>query len=688
MIGSVAFFIIVGFRVLDPTYLAWVEIDNDPLMGYLGSAFYRSSPWNFPIGLNPQYGLDIASSIVYSDSVSLMAILLKPFANFLPSSFQYFGWWIFICFLMQALFGWLLVSLSSAKIFFKVFATAIFMFIPIMLDRIGMHAGLVAQFMILAALYLNFKTPYKPYIFYWSSLLFLAPLIHFYLLIYVMIIWGASIIDALYFKAHRISYSTAVTKVIVGLFFTFFAMWQAGYFAIPTSSAGNWGYGTWPMNMLSFFNGLGWSYVLPSLPSVTSLGNRFQYPGLGVFILIIFAIYKVPEKWKWLSKKLYENIFLIISLPFLFVFALTNYVSIGPLFYYFELPQFLLTLGNSFRGSDRMFWPILYLIVFSAMAIIARSYSSRSALAITAIACLVQVLDTSAGGIPLHARINSYNQSLAALPLEDKFWDLAAKKYQSVIIINDGKNSQENWTVFSRYALANHLKTNAAVFARVDLKKAEKMVASFRNDQLRADSLYIVSDYELPRYVTKIDKEKDLLAEINGFNVIAPGWNKCIECTELNKSMSKKVYGIETIMDVPIPFSPHNLRSTSYLIDGWSPIIEGWGVWSNDSHARITIPIPRNTHPAYLKLFVRAYVNGLNPIQEVAVSVNGKKSKRFIFNQFEINEIKIPLDNAVLLDGFVNLIFQFPNAKSPKSLGVGDDDRNLAIGLRSAIFTK
>ena len=52
MIGSIAFFIIVGFRVLDPTYLGWVEIDNDPLMGYLGSAFYRSSPWNFPIGLN------------------------------------------------------------------------------------------------------------------------------------------------------------------------------------------------------------------------------------------------------------------------------------------------------------------------------------------------------------------------------------------------------------------------------------------------------------------------------------------------------------------------------------------------------------------------------------------------------------------------------------------------------------
>jgi len=113
ILGISAFLLIVGPRVLDPEYLGWLEIDNDPLMGYMGWSFYRFSGWNFPLGLNPKYGLDVASSIVYSDSVTLLALLLKPFSNVLPYSFQYFGWWTLICFLLQGYFGWLLASLFN-----------------------------------------------------------------------------------------------------------------------------------------------------------------------------------------------------------------------------------------------------------------------------------------------------------------------------------------------------------------------------------------------------------------------------------------------------------------------------------------------------------------------------------------------------------------------------------------------
>jgi hypothetical protein len=64
-LGATAFLLIAGLKILDPTYLGWVNVDNDPFMGYVGWAFYRFSPWNFPLGLNPNYGLDLASSIVY-----------------------------------------------------------------------------------------------------------------------------------------------------------------------------------------------------------------------------------------------------------------------------------------------------------------------------------------------------------------------------------------------------------------------------------------------------------------------------------------------------------------------------------------------------------------------------------------------------------------------------------------------
>ena len=522
ILGISAFLLIVGPRVLDPEYLGWLEIDNDPLMGYMGWSFYRFSGWNFPLGLNPKYGLDVASSIVYSDSVTLLALLLKPFSNVLPYSFQYFGWWTLICFLLQGCFGWLLASLFNPSIVFRIFATTCFLFIPIMLDRIGMHAGLIAQFTILAAFYLNFTSVSKNKTLYWGLLIFISTLIHFYLLFFVICIWSAGLLDSLIFKK-AISYAGALKQALICILTVVLTMWQAGYFTIPTASAGDWGYGTWSMNLLSFFNGTGWSYILPPIPGVNALGNRFQFPGLGIYIIIIFALYKTPSTWSAIKPILRKNIFLILLFIAFLIFAITNYINIGSLSFHFNLPKLILTFCNSLRASDRMFWPILYVIIIGSLAIISKTYTSKSALLIIITASFVQVIDTSVGWIPLHQRINSHNQSLTELPLKDHFWEVASKKYQKILLINDGNNTQEeNWRVFSRYALMNNMDSSAAVFARVNMSKVQEMVNHFRGSSLISDSLYILSDYELPRYVTKLDPNQDLLAKIDGFNVIAP----------------------------------------------------------------------------------------------------------------------------------------------------------------------
>jgi len=102
LLGCIFFYSVVGIGPLDPQNLSWIFGRFDPPQHYLGWSFYRNSPWSLPIGSNPNYGIDIGSSVVYSDSVPIMAIFFKLLSPFLGSPFQYFGIWLLICFALQA----------------------------------------------------------------------------------------------------------------------------------------------------------------------------------------------------------------------------------------------------------------------------------------------------------------------------------------------------------------------------------------------------------------------------------------------------------------------------------------------------------------------------------------------------------------------------------------------------------
>ena len=96
-IGICACLMVVGFKAINPTVLDLAQ-GVDPFKDYVGWIFFRNSPWTFPIGLNPTYGLDFSSSIVFSDSIPLMAFLFKAIRFVLPETFQYLGIWTLICF--------------------------------------------------------------------------------------------------------------------------------------------------------------------------------------------------------------------------------------------------------------------------------------------------------------------------------------------------------------------------------------------------------------------------------------------------------------------------------------------------------------------------------------------------------------------------------------------------------------
>lgn len=113
---------------------------------------------------------------------------------------------------------------------------------------------------------------------------------------------------------------------------------------------------------------------------------------------------------------------------------------------------------------------------------------------------------------------------------------------------------------------------------------------------------------------------------------------------------------------------------------------EGWGVWSLGKESELDLPLPPDG-ASFLDLDVRAFVTKDHPIQRIEVVVDGINRYRYTLNQFDSNPIRIPVPVSNPTAGqFVNLRFNFVDAISPNKLGITADNRELAIGFKSATF--
>ena len=73
LLGLGSFLIVVGLAPLDPTNIGWLA-HSDAATNYLGWAYYRSTPWGWPLAANPAYGAEIAGSVMMADANPLLAM--------------------------------------------------------------------------------------------------------------------------------------------------------------------------------------------------------------------------------------------------------------------------------------------------------------------------------------------------------------------------------------------------------------------------------------------------------------------------------------------------------------------------------------------------------------------------------------------------------------------------------------
>ena len=152
---------------LTPEFIAgtgpyWQSPYSDRITNLIGFLYYLQDEWRFPLFNVPRLGYPEGTNIVFTDSIPLLALAAKLVYKITGFTTNYFGWWVFGCYLLLALF--IAQAARSARIFdpLAVIACALFaVSAPALITRIG-HASLMAHFLIAWALFLYFRTRSQP----------------------------------------------------------------------------------------------------------------------------------------------------------------------------------------------------------------------------------------------------------------------------------------------------------------------------------------------------------------------------------------------------------------------------------------------------------------------------------------------------------------------------------------------
>lgn len=699
--GLVAFMSFVGWRPLLPSNIAWLE-NGDPATFYLGWQFFRKAEWTLPIGLNQDYGLELSSSILFSDSIPLLAILFKLFSNSLPEVFQYFGLWLLLCFALQAWFAYKLMGLISQNNIICALGATLFVCAPPMIWRIQGHFALAAHFFILAGLYLALSSRLEKRLLSWTILLALAALVHPYLLAMTGIIWIADCSNR--YLNSSLRFRQVFYEFAIVLLITTFACWQAGYFVIGDGVAAE-GYGYYRMNLLSIFSAQGFSYVLKNVPMASGDYEGLNFLGLGVILLALFSIGHIStmplsvvktnliiffKKWQIL-------IWMMLALT---LFALSNRIGIASYNLGFYLPESILNAANIFRASGRMFWPAYYLILLAVIYLVLRIFSVKLSIALLGFAICVQYIDTSNTWLDIRGSYRMPPSMTWENKMRDPFWKDAAKKYSKVQVLMPG-NLVENWKSIAYFANVHALSTDAIYLGRVGseaLKRvrqqASEMMLSGNYDP---NSLYFINESEILfdshdsfKLPIQIDSNKDLLARIDGYIILAPGWKLCVDCSTLPAEISAQDLLPPAIeLNKQFIIGSH-ANSRRYLYGGWS-IPENEGVWSNKKTAKLILPL-NNVNVDQIVFEAKPLISKNHIAQKIEVIVNGVAAPLVTMTEGTGNKfiIEITKEMRTQLNNNNRLSFQFNflDAVSPQALGINNDTRELAIRLQGFTVVK
>ena len=405
-LSSYLFAVVIGFCFVDYLF-SWAFITGNSVVFDYGDIaqhvsgwwFYAKDSWHFPLlhtgRLNHPEGVTIA----LTDSIPLMALLFKTLLTFFPSwfpeNFHYFGWWMGLVFVAQAVSAVTLTRALGAKSLFALIISIGFALTWPVLHARYHHPALMMQSIIIFALALYFLGSFKT----WSSsktsvaftaLSLVGLTVHPYFLPFVAGLFVAFMVDQIvkgepwFLQLKRLF----IFGVALGL-----TMWVLGYLdrKAPLSGFGDFFF----LDLKHPFCG-GGKIINCGVGPVYEFpySEGFNYLGAGLLLLIPFTLFFNGKALVSLPKKYPALLLLVLGF---FLYAMSNRVRYaGVEIFSYPLPTWLQFLTGTFRASGRFFWLVSLLVLFVTLASLLKRRSllpSLLAASVLTTALVLQVKD-------------------------------------------------------------------------------------------------------------------------------------------------------------------------------------------------------------------------------------------------------------------------------------------------------
>lgn len=502
-LGAVTFLLLYDWRVIVPTNVQWLlNMSADEACGYLGLLFYWQSPLRLPyIGMSYNVIYPHRISILFSDALSLLGVPCKLLSFLLPKEFQYFGFWAFLCFVLQGFWGQKCIARigHTGNDLFKNLASlagaqALVLY-PVLLVRTLHHTALAGNWILLAALYLWLRagdadlTTRKACL-WWAVMGFLAANIMMYYLPMVgIVLVGFTVHRALLHRPVRdlvlpipIYCATALLCIILlGGF--------ASNMTAPSSSFGQNG-----SDPLSYF-----------VTGLASTWEQEQYMGAGLVLAVALAaavlviacvlrpgwLGRVPASARtWAAS---GGVILLLTV----VVSSSNRIIIGGHYLFtWPVPALLARIWGLFRECGRLGWTAGYLMVILAFGLLLRLLRPKQAVCLLAACLAVQTVDR----LPSLEPLPDFWKEDALYADEHRLSDPGWQTLSEQDALQHMQFVTKNWEGTHFYDICNfaaeqNWTINTFYLPHTDGGLMEATIAGEMNE-LRSDTVYVFLDLE------------------------------------------------------------------------------------------------------------------------------------------------------------------------------------------------
>lgn len=654
----------------------------------LGWLFYRhTDPLQLPLGINPALGELTSSSVVYSDSIPLFAIMFRALNPILPDNFQYFGLWILLCFALQGVFGYLVLRSLKVEALQAALGGCLLVASPFMLWRLSGHAALIGHWLLLAAVWLYLQR--KVHWLAWILLLCTSVAVHAYLALMVSVVWLATL-----------GREPKLGRTILGIISTLCSVvgwaWLLGYFSLRGAAGGQPGFGQYRTTLSSWVDSDGmWGRFLPDIADGPGNGTYegFAYLGAGTLFLVLLTIVGVALRMLRGSSiapvtKGYKFLLPLVLVGASFtVFALSDQVSgFGYLFFDVKMPDYLPVISN-FRASGRFIWLPSYILILATIVIFTHTTPTKVAVPALVVVLALQWTDMSQAMQHFRARFVESKPAQFTAP----FWDLAGSRYERIAAWPYHPFDRDVVNA-SFVAARNQISINQGYFARFDVRAVVQTIRNTRNElddgKWRNDTLYVIHEALDAQWIWERLSQQSrpyLFARVDGVWVLAPDWDGCsLTCGAVETTGPIKI-------SYPLPKDGVLRLGTDgnfepYRRWGWSWPEDG-GRWTDGRTAKLSVRLGHvSNQPVQVEVVASPFLPKGRQEQSLTIKANGQTVADFDLST-GVNKLRFVVAPKDITDaGELGIEFAVEYPGSPLDEGLFGDPRDLGVLVNSISF--